>query len=389
MAGFGFGAIGRNIPKAVKVAAQEAFGRSPLGQVIKQAQNARRLLGVVSSSPSTAAIQQIGASVGAGDVAGLTRALSQADPNAAWAWVERYAASGANEHRLLHGLLNSLGPVGRVLATLLPDASRAGYGGLGQNLSEAIGMMRAFGDQPEVLDALEQILTGAGAQVTWPNGKPTRAAQPKELPPVPSRPGKRAGQRSGDQTPEEQPGRVQGISTGATAVTISEGGAVHSLPADHPALTGAWIETPESSNVFAFSFDIDAHRLYVRFKDRAPKGEKVRSHEPGAIYAYYNVPLTLFQSMLDAGSKGGWVWDNLRIRGTVSGHRYDYSLVGVSGGYVPRKATMTPEGESYIGRTVFSDRGRQLRSSRPDQLVRPLQPVGRPPNTGRRGLGGT
>ena len=150
-------------------------------------------------------------------------------------------------------------------------------------------------------------------------------------------------------------------------------------------LTGAWVETPESSNVHSFAYDIDAHRLYVRFKDRPQKGEKVRPNAPGSIYAYYNVPLDLFMSMFTAGSKGTWVWDHLRIRGTLSGHRYDYSLVGVAGGYVPRKATLTPEGESYIGRTVFSDKGRQLRSSRPDQLVRPL---GRMPKTGRSGLGG-
>jgi hypothetical protein len=39
---------------------------------------------------------------------------------------------------------------------------------------------------------------------------------------------------------------------------------------------------------------------------------------------------------------GSWVWDALRIRGTVSGHQKDYELVGIMGNYVPRKATVRP-----------------------------------------------
>lgn len=164
------------------------------------------------------------------------------------------------------------------------------------------------------------------------------------------------------------------------------------------------VETPQSSNVFSFGFDNQSHSLFVRFKD-APKdtgksagGFKItavhgasgagRPHQPGALYLYHNVPARLFLTFLDASSKGGWVWDKLRIRGTVSGHRFDYALVGVQGGYVPRKATLTPQGEAYIPRTIFTDKGNSLSSSLPEQLVRPLQPIGRPPNDGRGGLGG-
>ena len=70
-----------------------------------------------------------------------------------------------------------------------------------------------------------------------------------------------------------------------------------------------------------------------------------RPFSPGARYAYYGTPLTLFQSMKDAYSKGKFVWDKLRVRGTIHGHQYRYALVsaqvlpGAGGAYVPRKAT--------------------------------------------------
>ena len=48
----------------------------------------------------------------------------------------------------------------------------------------------------------------------------------------------------------------------------------------------------------------------------------------------------LYSSILDANSKGEWVWDHLRVRGTHSGHQKDYALVGIASGYVPRKATV-------------------------------------------------
>lgn len=403
---------GFKIPAALKAAASKAFSDSPLGQVVRQAQNARRLLGAVSSGPNLNVMRDIGKAAGAGDVGGLIRALQSTDANAAWGHVERYAMSGSNEYRLLQELLGTLGPVGRVLAAIVPKKGSE-YGGLGENLSQALDMLAAFSDQPEVLDSLERILTQAGATVSWPHGRPVRAAMPPGMGGVsPPRGPKGGRQRPGDESPaeaskkakktgRERPGQsdedmgdesadsagtVQGISVGSTTMAVSDGGTIHALPPNHPALTGEWVESPESSNVHSFAYDIDAHRLYVRFKDRPPQGSKQRPNKPGPIYAYYNVPLDLFMSMFNAGSKGTWVWDHLRIRGTLSGHKYDYSLVGVAGGYVPRKATLTPEGESYIGRTVFSDKGRQLRSSRPDQLVRPL--VGRAPKTGRNGLGG-
>lgn len=70
-----------------------------------------------------------------------------------------------------------------------------------------------------------------------------------------------------------------------------------------------------------------------------------RPFSPGARYAYYNTPPDLFQKMKDSYSRGKFVWDKLRVRGTIHGHQYAYSLVsaqvlpGAGGAYVPRRAT--------------------------------------------------
>jgi hypothetical protein len=70
-----------------------------------------------------------------------------------------------------------------------------------------------------------------------------------------------------------------------------------------------------------------------------------RPFSEGSRYAYFDVPKKVYQQMRDAHSKGGAVWDLLRIRHTTFGHRYRYSLIsgqvlpGKGGSYVARKAT--------------------------------------------------
>jgi len=71
-----------------------------------------------------------------------------------------------------------------------------------------------------------------------------------------------------------------------------------------------------------------------------------KTNSPGPLYHYYDVPEKLWNSFQGAGSKGKWVWDKLRIRGTIAGHRYAYALIAgtvASEGdrvtYIPRLAT--------------------------------------------------
>lgn len=149
------------------------------------------------------------------------------------------------------------------------------------------------------------------------------------------------------------------------------------LPGD-PSPFGQEILSPQSSNVYSFSFvphgtnraAKSTGTLFVTFKANKLNAGNVstgkgrrgglnqlrgrlggtvsgKTNERGPMYAYLNVPTRLYQQMVRASSKGKFVWDNLRIRGTVYGHKFTYQLVsgsvtiqdGVSGTYIPRRAT--------------------------------------------------
>lgn len=128
----------------------------------------------------------------------------------------------------------------------------------------------------------------------------------------------------------------------------------------------AEILTPQSSNVFAFSYDAQTSTLYVTYKAPAinphaihmaagPGGRQLvgklgktvvgKTNERGPMYAYFDVPVRVYKRMVLAVSKGKFVWDELRVRGTVYGHKFRYRLVqgsvtpGVGGVYIPRRAT--------------------------------------------------
>lgn len=133
---------------------------------------------------------------------------------------------------------------------------------------------------------------------------------------------------------------------------------------------GITILTPQSSNVYSFSYDPTTQTLFVTFKAnnyhkgalefgaaRRRGGSRQlhgragatikggpRPNRAGPIYAYHRVPITIYHAMQSAASKGKFVWDALRIRGTLYGHKYRYNLVSgdqvPSGGtYIPRLAT--------------------------------------------------
>lgn len=128
-----------------------------------------------------------------------------------------------------------------------------------------------------------------------------------------------------------------------------------------------------SSNVYSYSYDASSSTLYVTYlapkiNPDAVRTSKVvkgrgqsrtqligqsgktlsgKSNSRGAMYAYYDVPARVYDRMVRASSKGKFVWDELRIRGTMYGHKFRYGLVqgavitqpGVSGVYIPRRAT--------------------------------------------------
>lgn len=64
-----------------------------------------------------------------------------------------------------------------------------------------------------------------------------------------------------------------------------------------------------SSNIEAIGYAVDFRRLYVRFGD-------------GAEYSYDSVPRAVYEAFLAAPSKGRFLWDVVRGKGTDSVYAY-------------------------------------------------------------------
>lgn len=144
-----------------------------------------------------------------------------------------------------------------------------------------------------------------------------------------------------------------------------------------PGLAGAIkMQSVASSNVHSIGYDQQTATLAVRYlapklsasggfagssKSGSRKGGRRqvakgnpgstvsgKTNSPGPLYHYYDVPERLWNSFTAASSKGKWVWDHMRIRGTIAGHRYAYALIAGTVGsegdrvtYIPRLATAT------------------------------------------------
>lgn len=95
-----------------------------------------------------------------------------------------------------------------------------------------------------------------------------------------------------------------------------------------------------SSNVHSIGFVYETEKigtLLVRYLGTDSEGNR---SGPGSLYNYFNVPVSLWLKLKSAASKGKFIWSNIRIRGTRSGHKYAYDLTGIVGGYVPRRAQL-------------------------------------------------
>jgi hypothetical protein len=124
------------------------------------------------------------------------------------------------------------------------------------------------------------------------------------------------------------------------------GGRTIYVSPDDPLATGEMIPV-ESSNVHSIGYDWnEANPMKGTLKVRFLQGDRKRGGKAkvaGPEYRYENVHPYVFEAMRRASSKGKFVWDRLRIRGSVSGHQFRYKLTGVAQGYVPRQATLRRE----------------------------------------------
>lgn len=160
--------------------------------------------------------------------------------------------------------------------------------------------------------------------------------------------------------------------------------------AKHGEITDGEMIPVSSSNVHSIGFRLDQTRrrtdrgtLLIRFLGTSSDGHRAG---PGPLYEYFDVPTSLFLSFSRAASKGKFVWDSVRVRGTVSGHRFRYELAGISQGYVPRQAGLKrgQKGEWFLTRQ-FRDpvTGRLVSSQLPEERVRRGSDLRGRPNRGR------
>lgn len=67
-----------------------------------------------------------------------------------------------------------------------------------------------------------------------------------------------------------------------------------------------------SSNVVAAQYFLDSQKLMVEFKGKG---------RPNSAYLYSNMSEQEALDLVNGQSKGGWVWDRLRVRGSKTAHR--------------------------------------------------------------------
>ncbi len=125
-----------------------------------------------------------------------------------------------------------------------------------------------------------------------------------------------------------------------------------------------------SSNVHSIAYEHNQNDSYApgNLLVRYLGGEGKNRHGEGPLYRYRDVPVTIWKSFKLAASAGKFVWDHLRVRGTIAGHQYSFELAGVGdNNYVPRAAGLKrgKQGEWYLNRK-FGD----LESTLPERQAR-------------------
>ena len=133
---------------------------------------------------------------------------------------------------------------------------------------------------------------------------------------------------------------------------------------------GPLIEGPilvRSSNVYSISYVWGAHGEDGNMRVRFLGGDSKQRVGPGPEYEYTGVPRAVFVAFKLASSKGKEVWNQLRVRGSISGHQFPYHLVSTGDSdYVPRQAGLKRgmAGEYYLQRSF---QGRK--SSLPERKI--------------------
>lgn len=309
-----------NFDRALQEEARRLFQQTELGKIVRQ----------TSSQPAS--------------IYKTRNMMRQIKQQARGLEVDKYGRfSDAIKSMVFSQLKASLGPLGEVVEALLRPNAKP-LADLQRELDAAAGLLRAF-----------------GFGVTEP-GKKSQPDQPDQ-----------GNVRIWDTVPAP-PREPDDPNT----VWVTYRGRKLRVDKNNPIITGEMIKV-DSSNVHSIGYvwnwnNPAAGSLKVRFKNR----EKTAG---GPMYEYWECPPEMFTAFQKAASKGRFVWDRLRVRGTVSGHQKFYRLIGIEkSGYVPRKATRLGPNEWYIPRSVKGKNGNTYRSIKEAEMVQPYR--GRPGNGG-------
>ena len=241
---------------------------------------------------------------------------------------------------LVSRLLGSLGLPGRTIAEWL--RSREGRQSLRPIEEQIEAALRRVEDlHPEQLPTSPE--AAGGRRIPDRPEVSTPQPPPNRLPPAPP------AQSPDDNSPHPN---VRILPNGDWR--IRGPGYLRTLRADHPALTGRMVPVT-SSNVHSIGYEFNFDRptrgnLIVRYYQRNRHGS---GRVAGPTYQYLRVHPDFFDDLwIQATSKGKWIWDNMRIRGTVAGHQYSYNLARAAQNYLPRRARVVS------GRQVFERRRR-------------------------------
>lgn len=317
--------------------------------------------------------------------------------------VERMAREQANS--LVSQVLNSLGTPGQLLQSWL--RGREGEQSLNpirQNIQQALGMLSQFA--PQLMDEPATPEQAGGRRVEdWFEGadvpdlpaiQPRQPSQPNpRRQNSPSSPGRGGSGAGGSNRLPPSAATDYALGPHPNVRILSDGrweirgpGYHRILVPDDPVLTGVMVAV-QSSNVhsigFRFNFDYPLKsKLIIRYKQKNRRGGS--GMVGGPTYEYDDVHPDWFDDLQQVGSKGKWVWDHLRIRGTVAGHQYTYNLTRAAQGYLPRRALVNSGIQRFVRRqrtAVYSDgRTEILTSPLPNQVIGRYSPTAHRPNVG-------
>lgn len=361
--------------RQVQAAASRQFRSSQFGRLLTEVQQAVRPNNAGQQVQNT--LRRFSA---AAKPSNVIRQMMGAEFGQVVQAVERYSRGGGTaQQRLVDEFLNQLGPAGNLIKSLVNPSRKAG---LTAELNTAMNLIRAFGGE---------VLPGKGKEwATMADVERGLAAAIKTLE-------KYGFTVSGSQGPPRRAPAETLNHRKTVDVEMGYRKGTSRVRPDHPMVTGEMVKATGSTNVYEFGYDLPNGILYVRFQTAHEKGSKGSA---GSLYQYTGVTPEEFmglyrvKDMGNGSGPGAWVWDVLRVRGSLHGHHKDYKLVGIMNNYVPRKATVRTVYETkgkrgqplkrprkigeevwYEQRTVKTHEGRWARSVKQTTRVsRPLRP---------------